>query len=293
MTLEQLIVFDAIICEGTFRGAAEKLHKSQSALSYMLKKLEQEIEITLISRDDYRPKLTPAGEIFYRQSVQVLQAMQRLKNTSQQLKAQLEPEVVIGVTATYPLKNILSVMQTLGQEYPATHIKLMTETMGGSIESLLNDESDLIIASTDGVSAEQVDMLPFQTIRILPVAHHQFEAVQKTGVKSIQDMQQYVQVVVADSSREQKHLQSRDLLPGGKRWTVTEFSAKKEILMARMGWGGMPEFLVEDELKRGEFVVLDVEGYQPRETLLHIMRKKNRTHGLVAQKVWQALSEMK
>ena len=42
MTYEQLIVLQAIVTEGTFRGAAERLNKSQSAISHMLKKLETE-----------------------------------------------------------------------------------------------------------------------------------------------------------------------------------------------------------------------------------------------------------
>lgn len=64
MTYEQLIVLHAIVTEGTFRGAAERLHKSQSAISHMLKKLEAEIDMVLLSREAYRPKLTPAGESF-------------------------------------------------------------------------------------------------------------------------------------------------------------------------------------------------------------------------------------
>ena len=75
MTYEQLVVLHAIVTEGTFRGAAERLNKSQSAVSHMLKKLETEVEIILLSREEYRPTLTPEGKVFYRQATRVMQQM--------------------------------------------------------------------------------------------------------------------------------------------------------------------------------------------------------------------------
>ena len=62
MTFEQLRVLNAIVTEGTFRGAAEKLYKSQPAISNMIKKLEDECGITLFSREQYRPELTEHGQ---------------------------------------------------------------------------------------------------------------------------------------------------------------------------------------------------------------------------------------
>ena len=63
ITYEQLVVLHAIVTEGTFRGAAERLNKSQSAISHMLKKLETQIDIILLSREEYRPTLTPGDDI--------------------------------------------------------------------------------------------------------------------------------------------------------------------------------------------------------------------------------------
>ena len=58
MTLEQLVVLNAIVEQGTFRGAAEHLNKAQSAISHMLKKLEDELGFAVLSRENYRPELT-------------------------------------------------------------------------------------------------------------------------------------------------------------------------------------------------------------------------------------------
>lgn len=288
MTYEQLVVLNAIVTEGTFRAAAERLNRSQSAVSHMLKKLENEIDIVLLSREEYRPKLTPAGEVFYRQATRVLQQMQHLIGIAKSLSAGQEAEVFLAVTATYPLQPLLEIVGDVTAAYPATHIRLSTESMGGPIERLLRGNADMIIATMDGVPADQVEAIPFSKVTIIPVAHPDFEPAQSSRLKTISEMQSYVQVVVADSSSG-AFSQSRDLLPGGLRWTVSDFAAKKEVLLAKMGWGGIPEHLIRDELDQGKLVALNVEGYPPRQSYLYQIRRRDRDTGIVAQTIWEQL----
>jgi DNA-binding transcriptional LysR family regulator len=288
MTYEQLVVLHAIVTEGTFRGAAERLNKSQSAISHMLKKLETEIDIILLSRQAYRPALTPQGEVFYRQATRVMQQMKDLNTVAKNLNAKQEPEVLLAVTATFPLAPVLEVIGTIKDGFPTTHIRLSRESMGGPIERLLRDDADIIIATMDGVPVEQVEALAFAQVTIMPVAHPDFEPAKSSHMKTVSEMQSYTQVVVADSSSG-AFAQSRDLLPGGLRWTVSDFAAKKEILLAKLGWGGIPTHMIEDELARGELVALNVEGYQKRQSQLFQIRKRDKDVGIVAQSIWEQL----
>lgn len=288
MTYEQLVVLHAIVTEGTFRGAAEHLNKSQSAISHMLKKLETEIDIILLSREEYRPTLTPGGQVFYRQATRVMQQMKELKVIVKNLSAKQEPEVNLAVTATFPLKPVLEIIGTIRDEYPATHIRLSRESMGGPIERLLRNDADIIIATMDGAPIEQVEALAFAQVTIVPVAHPDFEPARSSHMKTISEMQSYTQVVVADSSSGE-FAQSRDLLPGGLRWTVSDFAAKKEILLAKLGWGGIPTHMIDTELAQGKLVVLNVEGYKKRQSHLFQMRKRDKDFGIVAQSIWDQL----
>ena len=288
LTFEQLLVLDAIVTIGTFRGAAAKLNKSQSAVSHMLKKLELEIDIELLSRDDYRPRLTPAGEVFYRQATRVLGQMRDLRSTAKQLEARQEAEVYLAVTATAPLTSTLKAVGEVSRAFPATHIRFSTESMGGPLARLLKDDADIVLATLDGVPVDQVEAVPFVTITIRPVAHPDYEPARVNQVKTISEMQSYIQVVVADSSGG-VFPQSRDLLPGGLRWTVSDFAAKKAVLLAGLGWGGLPDNLIESELESGELVPLDVEGFPPRHSQLYKIRRRDRAIGVVAGAIWDHL----
>lgn len=291
MTYEQLIVLNAIVTEGTFRGAAEKLNKSQSAISHMLKKLEGEIDIVLLSREEYRPHLTGRGEVFYRHAMRVMQQMRELSGIAKILSAKQEAEVGLVVASTYPLKQLLNVIGRVNEDYPTTHIRLASESMGGPVEKLLNEKADIIIATMDGIPSEQVEAVPFSEVTIMPVAHPDFEPAKGAQLKTINEMQSYTQIVMSGTSSG-AYEQSRDLLPGGLRWTVSDFETKKEILLAKMGWGGIPTHMIKDELESGKLVPLNIEGYPTRHSKLFQIRNRNKEIGIVGQAIWEKLKTL-
>ena len=124
MKHDQLLVFEAIVTTGTFRSAAVRLNKSQSAISHAIRQLEEELELTLFSRDNYRPKLTAQGEIFFRDAARVLAQMRALSATAARLRAHEEAELRLAVTATLPLDPLLGILDGISRQYPATHIRL-------------------------------------------------------------------------------------------------------------------------------------------------------------------------
>ena len=81
------------------------------------------------------------------------------------------------------------------------------------------------------------------------------------------------------------------MLSGGQRWTVSDFEAKKSVIKAGLGWGGLPKHIMMDELARGELVPLNVEGFPPRHTDIFAIRRRDQTMGQVMSAIWQGLIE--
>ncbi|MEM7091286.1 MAG: LysR family transcriptional regulator [Pseudomonadota bacterium] len=289
MTFDQLIALDAIVATGTFRAAADRLNKAQSAVSHQIGKLEDELGFDLFSRDAYRPKLTSRGEVFFRETVRVLEQMRALKSVAAGLQNEQEPVISIAMTATMRLDPILQVLGEIGQAYPGTHIRVATEMMGGPLARLMENEADMIVAGLEGVPIDEVETLPVGTITIRPVASPGFPAARRSGVRSRREMQTYTQVVVSGTGGRDFD-QSRDLLSGGHRWTVSDFEAKKSVIKAGLGWGGIPDHLIQTELSNGDLVPLTVEGYPPRQTEIFAIRRRDLPMAQVMSKIWSALA---
>lgn len=290
MTLDQLMSLEAIVAAGTFRSAAARRHKAQSAISHQIRKLEDELGFALFSRDAYRPRLTAEGEVFYREALRVLDRVRALQASAAGLRDAEEPIVRIAMTATMSLDPFLGLLADIGRRHPSTHIQMAAEMMGGPLARLMQGDADLIIAGLDGVPIDQVETVPVGRVTILPVAHCDFPAAELTGVRSRTEMQSYVQVIVAGTGGRDFE-QSRDLLQGGQRWTVSDFASKKSVIMAGLGWGGMPRHLIADELAAGTLVALDVEGFAPRHTEIFAIRRRDQTMGRVLSEIWGRLQD--
>jgi len=288
MTLDQLLAFDAIVSAGTFRGAAERLNKAQSAISHQIRKLEAELQFDLFSRDAYRPELTSQGAIFYRETARVLETVRALKTTAASLRSAQEPIVQIAMTATMEFGPLLDVLGRIGYAYPSTHIRVDSEMMGGALERLMQGQADIIFTGLHGVPIDQVETQPVGAVTIRAVAHKSFAPAQMEGALTRRQMQGYIQVVVSGTGGGD-YEQSRDLLSGGQRWNVSDFATKKTIILAALGWGGLPEHLIEDELRSGELVGLTIEDFPARRTEIYAIRLRDKPMGRVTAEIWEAL----
>jgi DNA-binding transcriptional LysR family regulator len=290
MKYSQLLALDAIVTTGTFRGAAERLHKSQSAVSHTIRQLEDQLGLKLLSRDAYRPTLTAEGRVFYQESSRVLTQMRELDATATRLKAREEPELRLAVSATLPLELLLPILRDLGVRFPATHLRLSTEMMGGAIARLLEGRADLAVATVDGVPLEEVETRPLAVVMIRPVAGRQLAGRLGPRPLPLQAMQGIPQIVVSGTAGTEDN-QSRDLLPGGRRWTVSDFAAKKQVILSGLGWGGMPDHLMHQEIADGSLVSIEVDGFRPRRSEIYAIRRKDKTPGPVANALWKMLRE--
>ncbi|UWR71772.1 LysR family transcriptional regulator [Phaeobacter inhibens] len=291
MKHDQLIALDAIVSTGTFRGAAERLHKSQSAISHTIRQLEEQLELELFNREAYRPVLTPAGEIFYREASRVLRQMQGLRTTAARLRAREEPELTIAVSATMDLDLLLPTLADTGQRHPATHLRLRMEMMGGPIARLLEGTADIALASLAGVPLDTVEAEPVGEVTIRPVASPDLGLPATSRALAANEMQGHVQVVAADSGTA-VHEQSRDLLAGGLKWTVSDLAAKKKVILAGFGWGGLPDHMTVEERRSGDLLSLNLEGFPLRRTTLFKMRRRDQAIGVVADELWNRIGSL-
>lgn len=289
MKHHQLLALDAIVSTGTFRGAADRLNKSQSAVSHMIRQLEDELDLKLLSRDAYRPTLTAEGRVFYREASRVLTQMRELGATAARLRAREEPEFRLAVSATLPLEVLLPMLADLGRTFPATHLRLSTEMMGGPIARLIEGKADLAIATLDGVPLDLVETRPLSVVMIRPVASRELAERLGPDPLSLSAMQAIPQIVVSGTAGPEDD-QSRDLLPGGRRWTVSDFAAKKQVILSGLGWGGMPDHLIRQDIADGTLVPIAVDGFPPRRSELFALRRRDAASGPVAAALWEWVS---
>jgi LysR family hydrogen peroxide-inducible transcriptional activator len=143
MTLSELKFIVAVAKEKNFRRAADKCFVSQPALSLAIKKLEEELKISLFERNRTEVKITPIGEKIINQAIIVLDEASKLKDISNKGKEQLNTPLKVGLiysVAPYLLPLIIPVLRKKTPEMPLDVEENITKNLevalkNGSIEA--------------------------------------------------------------------------------------------------------------------------------------------------------------
>ena len=288
VTYDQLVAFLAVATEGTFTEASATLHKSQPAVSKLVRNLEDELGLVLFDRGQYRATLTDVGRRFYERAASVIEGTESLKGFAKELAGKIEPIVRLAVEVVAPLGPIVTILSAAQTRYPSVRIELSTEILTGAAHALNAERADLVVASMIGMDSAKVEAARFRRVRILPVAR--FDHPLATCGTPIPPalLRAHAQIVLRDAARGHA-APSLNVLAGGLRWSVTDVAAKREVIRAGMGWGGLPEHFVADDLASGELVALDVPEFEADAMQLFAIRRRDRPHGVVASVVWEAL----
>ena len=146
LDVDQLRTFIAIIETGSFTRAADAVHKTQSAVSMQMKRLEERLERPIFARDGRASKLTEDGERlldFARRIVKLnVEAIAAFSD------AELSGRVRLGVPDDYADRYLPEIMARFSLAYPGAELTVICEPTVELIERIEANELDLAIITT-------------------------------------------------------------------------------------------------------------------------------------------------
>ena len=289
VTLHQLQCFEAVVSEGSFQAAAEKLRRAQPTVSASVKNLENLLQLTLLDRSGYRVALTEAGRSFHERTRVFLQEAQRLRDHAAQLAMGEESELRVVIGDTNPLPETLALLRSFFDSCPGTRLHLHFEAISGPLERLLDGEADLILHHIDKTDP-RLEFIDLFTVKVVPVAAPGFLKFPVSKSITPEQMRHYVQCVIRDSAR---HTPPRDyyLVEGARNWTVGDQLMKRELILQGMGWGHMPRFLIEQDLRDRRLLAIAGKHFPGAEVELVAARRRDAPHGPIANRLWQYIAD--
>lgn len=147
MDFNQIQYFLAIAETENFSKAAERLFMSQPSLSNAIKKLEQELGVTLFERGGRRVLLTPDGRFFKKKAEILLQEYQSILNGLRNNTHY--PTLKIGTVHTILGSTLARLIDSFRQQNPDIIIELHTGHLEELQRCLETGEIDLSITTLD------------------------------------------------------------------------------------------------------------------------------------------------
>jgi DNA-binding transcriptional LysR family regulator len=289
LTLHQLICFDAVIREGGFQAAAEKIRRAQPSVSSAVKNLEAGLGLSLLDRTGYRVGLTEAGRSFHQKARVFLDELHQLKHHAAQLAMGEESELRVVVGDLCPLTETLGLLRRFFDGCPGTRLHLHFEAISGPWERLFDGEADLILHHIDK-SDPRFEFIDLFAVELVPVVAPGFLDFPISPFITPEQMRDYVQCVIRDTARRSP---PRDyyLVEGARSWTVSDQLMKRELILQGMGWGHMPRYLVERDLRDRRLLAIAGEHLRGGRIELVAARSRQALHGPIANRLWRYIEE--
>ncbi len=143
MDLRQLRYFVMVAAERNFNKAAERLHMAQPPLSRSIQQLEAELGVDLIDRTSRPLKLTPMGQFFHDQAVQILRRMEDMKGMMAAAIATERRRFVIGFVASTIYARLPALIREFRVEMPDVELTLVESTTLDQIAALKEGRIDI------------------------------------------------------------------------------------------------------------------------------------------------------
>jgi DNA-binding transcriptional LysR family regulator len=273
MEISQLEVFLAVAREGGFSRAAEKLYRTQSAVSQAIRKLEAEIGEPLFDRSTRNGVMTDAGQVLREYAERLLNLRENAREALGELRELQKGKLVVGAnefTALY----LLRVLAEFRRLHPAIRI-VVQRSLGSQIPDdvrrhncefgvLTYDPQDPELASVVVYSDELIFVVPPQH----PLARESQVSIRQLGAES------FVAHIVSSPYRE-KVIQAFEKYktPLHMGVELPTLQAIKRFVAMGNGVAFLPEISVEDEIARGELVRIPVQELRVHRKLRLIYRK--------------------
>ena len=273
MDISQLEVFLAVAREGGFSRAADKLYRTQSAVSQAVRKLEAEIGESLFDRSSRDGLLTDAGRVLQEYAERLLNVRENAREALAELRELQKGKLVIGAnefTALY----LLRVLAEFGRLHPAIRI-MVQRSLGSRIpDDVLRHNCEFGVLTYDPEDPELTSVVVYSDELILvvppqhPLARESRVSIPQLGAES------FVAHIVSSPYRE-KVLQAfkRHKTPLHMGVELPTLQAIKRFVAMGSGVAFLPEISVEDEIARGELVRIPVQELNVHRQLRLIYRK--------------------
>lgn len=291
MKLDQLRAFIAVVETGSFRSAADSIHKTQPGISAAVKALEEQYGILLFDRNSYRPTLTAEGHAFFQQSKKLMSQVLQLENLGHDLAQGTEAPLQLCLSQMALDDDCMSRIKAFQLQHADIALDITTDHLYGVQEKLVKNKCEIAIGPRYGLDDRHA-FIELNKITMMAVINPDLLATLSANDAKIKQQSLYSipQILVTNTAENAPENGHQYVLPTGKRWYVNDFQAKKAILLHGLGWARMPKHCIQLELDNGQLVPMEVENFTSQNQLpIFMIRLRHQTQSYQANIFWEMM----
>ncbi len=255
LTLDQMRAFVAVAESGSFRAGAARLSRVQSAVSHAVANLEAQLAVSLFDRSGHRPSLTPEGHALLADARAILLRADRMRARARGLGGGVELGLPIVVDILFPMEIVAGALLHLREAYPSVGVRIEVAPLGGPLAALRDGRCKLGIMMGEEFRDARIELEALSSVSLIAVAaaSHPLAGRSREPIGAV-ELADHLQIVLEDPTPLSQGRDFGVLSPG--TWRVNSQDAKHALILAGLGWGRLPSWVVARDLAEGRLVQL-------------------------------------
>jgi DNA-binding transcriptional LysR family regulator len=240
--------------------------------------MERDLGLSLFDRGTTRkPKLTQQGEAIFSEAKAVAYSIETLRARVRGFLDGLEPEVSLVVDSMLPSDRLTTLLSEFNTRFPTVPVRLLVQTLGGVARVVRNRHARIGVGSELHMDMTGFRRFPIIGVQFIPVAapSHPLAKPSEAAPRQARD---FVQLVLS----EQPEVESHDFgVVSLNTWRI--LTMRHKLLLAGLGWSGMPEPIVRADIESGRLVRLNLPNWRGGEYPMHAIHMTDTTPGPAGQ----------
>lgn len=271
-TLDQLHLFLTVVEKGSFSAASRALNRAQSVVSYTIANLESQLGVALFKRSGTkRPELTEAGQSVLEDARRMVADLDLMRARIRGLKGGLEGDLSVAISVMVPSEVVVRVLRTFRSRYPTVTLGVTVGELGVVVEAVAKGTA---IVGFGGAVVKKDNLVITERIGqsfMIPVAAADHRLGKLGRQLTLADVRDETQLVVSDASGLTK---GRDFnVLSFKNWRVSDVTTKHLFIRNGLGWGGLPVSVVQEDVRKGALIHLELPAYENSEYPIYAVSK--------------------
>ncbi|HUH63579.1 MAG TPA: LysR substrate-binding domain-containing protein [Terracidiphilus sp.] len=274
MDLNQLETFLAVAEERSFSRAAQRLHRTQPAVSQVIRKLESSVGETLFDRAARDGSLTAAGALLRDYALRLLALRREATSALDELKSLERGKLQLGANE-YTCMYLLPVIDAFRRKFPQISVAV-NRTLASRIPDELNLRSFEI-----GVLTFRADPAQFRTIAVFADSlvlivspGHPLAARERVSIADLGRENFIAHNVASPQRRRVIEAFQRYRTPLNMGIELPTIEAIKRFVAMGNGVALVPHLTVARELETGELKRVSVDELEAHRVLRLVLRKQ-------------------
>ncbi len=284
MEMSQLEFFLKVVEEGSFSKAAERVYRTQPAVSIAIRRLEEEIGAPLFERSQKAPALTEVGELVYDYAQRIVALRDQALDVVAELRSLKRGRVRIGANESTSLYLLPHIILDYRARYPNVKVEIFRYVSERLPREVLDRNVDFALLAFEPVDSD-LDSFPVLKDELVLIMHAEHPLAQRESV-SVKELggEPFLAHNVKTASRYKvMDTFAQHHTPLNITLELATVETIKRFVQLKIGLAFVPRMCVREELERGTLVSIPVPDLTYFRTLWATHRRETvLSHGAAA-----------